>query len=112
MTHTQTIPNLIVIDKDWLDKEIETLKKKRDNTVPFLINKQFDKFKQDNIDTINWCGAKLSCLELILAESSPLKPIVEDAWLQGKKNNVMWANDKEYEVLKQNYLSQPIKLEK
>ena len=86
MTHTQTIPNLIVIDKDWLLNEIK-------------------KVNQGLISSTE-------VLQYMFTNSYPLSPIVEDAWLQGKKNNVMWANDKEYEVLKQNYLSQPIKLEK
>ena len=97
-TKQQTIPNLIVIDKDWLEKEIQKL---------------VDEYNSTNDDDQKiYCIAKITSLNFIVNNSYPLGPIVEDAWLQGKKNNVMWANDKEYEVLKQNYLSQPIKLEK
>ena len=93
----QTIPNLIVIDKDWLEKEIKKLSTEHNSTI--------------DDDEKSHCITKIIMLNFIVNNSYPLSPIVEDAWLQGKKNNVMWANDKEYEVLKQNYLSHPIKLE-
>lgn len=66
MTHTQTIPNLIVIDKDWLDKEIQKLVDEHNST--------------NDDDEKSYCITKITLLQFIVTNSYPLSSIVEDAW--------------------------------
>ena len=105
MTHTQTIPNLIVIDKEWLIDKIKGYDRVVDANTSSQFTEQLKAFRNE--------------LQSVINNSYPLSPIVEDAWGKGKlsqwnhydENNKGKMIDK-LEFDKQNYLSQQIKLVK
>jgi hypothetical protein len=90
MTHTQTIPNLIVIDKEWL----------------------LNKIKDVNKGLIS----STEVLQYMFNNSYPLSPIVEDAWDKGVLNGYYIRHSQHQGTsqlyAKQIFLSQPIKLVK
>jgi hypothetical protein len=60
---TQTIPNLIVIDKEWVENEIKKL---------------IDEHNSTDDDEKSYCITKINLLQFVLNNSSPLSPIIED----------------------------------
>lgn len=63
------IENALVLDKDFIDIEIELLEEHLRKTSSAL-----------NRDSIKSC---LGLLKLILSQSKPLTPIIQDAWNMG-----------------------------
>ena len=87
MTHTQTIPNLIVIDKEWL----------------------LNKIKDVNKGLIS----STEVLQYMFNNSYPLSPIVEDAWGKSYERSLENTTSLTCQTYDMNdYLLQPIKLEK
>ena len=103
-TKQQTIPNLIVIDKEWANSGLESV-----NII--VANYEDNKLFKDS-EYWRYKGMQSLC-KSILSNSYPLSPIVEDAWgksyersLENTTSLTCQTNDM-YE-----YLSQPIKLKK
>jgi hypothetical protein len=91
-THTQLPENLLVVDKEWLEKEIEKINGGATTATIVL---------QDLLTSGN---------------SYPLTPILEDAWENGSNYDFRFkmSQDKHasFSYAKQSFLSQPIKLKR
>ena len=95
MTHTQTIPNIIVIDKEWLLDKIKGYDRVIDANTPSQFTEQLKALRNE--------------LQSVINNSYPLSPIVEDAYREGSTDRIL---EDVVEFNLEQYLSQPIKLEK
>ena len=94
MTNTKQIlpEDGLVISREWLEKEIKEW--------------------TDYFERIGYKdGLELELIDTVLKHSTPLTPIVEDAWGNGSACGYIYGDDDKLLKLKSLYLSQPIKLE-
>ena len=98
MTHTQTIPNLVVIDREWLIDKISLWENYWQNTDGKKEGEIFDVVEE---------------LKSVLNNSYPLSPIVEDAWGKSYERSLENTTILTCQTIDMyDYLSQPIKLVK
>ena len=113
-TKQQTIPNLIVIDKEWVNAGFES--------VNIIVANYEDNNLLKDSEYYKYKGMQFA-YKSVLNNSYPLSPIVEGAWekanasyafnikLEGNCNiTTLTINTDAIKENKQSYLSQPIKL--
>jgi hypothetical protein len=97
----QTIPNLIVIDKEWVENEIKKLVDTHNST--------------DDDDEKSYYITKIIMLKFVINNSTPLSAIIENL-MKGITDSVKchtYSKEVDYDEVyrdKQAYLSQPITL--
>jgi len=90
-THPQLPENLIVVDKGWLEKQIEMY---------------------TPTDVLDYNPLISETYQDVLSNSFPLTPILEEAWSKSIDASLVHFDIANREVSKQSYLSQPITLKK